>query len=92
MSESPDGFDLDALLAPVEGEARAGIDLRQDSSPQSLYYRLRDARTEAREVERQTESETRMVRPRRGHNSGATCASSLRKRWVKRRISKPPLG
>ena len=56
MDEIPEGFDLEALLAPVPGEAPAGTDLRQDDSPQSLYYRLRDARTEARAVERDMES------------------------------------
>lgn len=48
----PEGFDLDALLAPVPGDAPAGIDLREDFSPQSPYYRLRDARAEARAAER----------------------------------------
>ncbi|HKS88691.1 MAG TPA: type VI secretion system ImpA family N-terminal domain-containing protein, partial [Stellaceae bacterium] len=52
MDEVPEGFDLDALLAPLAGEAPAGVDLREDSSPQSLYYRLRDARAEARAAER----------------------------------------
>jgi type VI secretion system protein ImpA len=41
-----------ALAAPLPGDAPAGLDLRQDFSPQSLYYRLRDARAEAREIER----------------------------------------
>jgi type VI secretion system protein ImpA len=57
MNDSPKSFDLETLLAPAEGEARAGIDLRQNDSPQSLYYRLRDARSEARAVERRMESE-----------------------------------
>jgi type VI secretion system protein ImpA len=57
MNDFPESFDLETLLAPAEGEARAGIDLRQNDSPQSLYYRLRDARSEARAVERQMESE-----------------------------------
>ncbi len=48
----PEGFDLDALLAPIPGEAPAGVDLREDFSPQSPYYRLRDARAEARAAER----------------------------------------
>ena len=48
----PEGFDLDALLAPLPGDAPAGVDLREDFSPQSPYYRLRDARAEARAAER----------------------------------------
>ncbi len=52
MAEFPDGFDLEALLAPVPGDAAVGIDLRTDATPQSLYYHLRDARAEARATER----------------------------------------
>jgi type VI secretion system protein ImpA len=52
----PEGFDLEALLAPIEGDAPQGVDLREDYSPQSLYFRLRDARSEARAEERQAES------------------------------------
>lgn len=52
MQEWPEGFDLAALLAPISPEAPAGTDLRQDYSPDSLYYRLRDARGEARAAER----------------------------------------
>jgi type VI secretion system protein ImpA len=48
----PEGFDLDALLAPIPGDAPAGVDLREDFSPKSPYYRLRDARAEARAAER----------------------------------------
>jgi type VI secretion system protein ImpA len=57
MDELPDGFDLAALLAPITGDARAGTDLRADSSPQSIYYRLRDARAEARAAERATDAD-----------------------------------
>ena len=56
MDEFPEGFDLAALLAPVPGEAPAGADLRDASSPQSLYFRLRDARAEARAAERAMDS------------------------------------
>lgn len=52
MQEWPEGFDLGALLTPISAEAPAGSDLRQDYSPDSLYYRLRDARSEARAAER----------------------------------------
>ena len=52
MQEFPEGFDLPALLTPISEDAPAGTDLRQDYSPDSLYYRLRDARAEARAAER----------------------------------------
>ncbi len=40
------------MLAPLAGEAVVGADLRQDYSAASPYYRLRDARAEARAAER----------------------------------------
>ena len=52
MQELPEGFDLAVLLAPISGETPAGQDLREDKSPESLYFRLRDARREARAAER----------------------------------------
>jgi type VI secretion system protein ImpA len=55
MANIPEGFDLAALLAPISEEAPAGTDLRTDYSPDSLYYRLRDARAEARATERAIE-------------------------------------
>ncbi|GIX10564.1 type VI secretion system protein TssA [Elioraea sp.] len=47
-----DGFDLARFLQPIDGEDPAGTDLRQDFAPGSTYYRLRDARAEARAAER----------------------------------------
>jgi type VI secretion system protein ImpA len=58
MDQAPDGFDLDVLLAPIAGEAPCGADLREDFSPQSPYYRLRDARGEARAAERTADADT----------------------------------
>lgn len=52
----PDGFDLDALLAPIAGDSPAGEDVRADYSAQSPYNRLRDARSNARDAEKQAES------------------------------------
>ncbi len=52
----PEAFDLEALLAPIAGDAPQGSDLREDYSAQSPYFRLRDARAEAREVERRAET------------------------------------
>lgn len=57
MEKMSDDFDLAPLLAPIAGESPAGADLREDRSPQSLYYRLRDARAEARAAERQSDTE-----------------------------------
>jgi type VI secretion system protein ImpA len=54
MSESL--FDIEALLAPLDGEGGAGTDLRTDYSPTSLYQKLRDARAEARAEERALET------------------------------------
>lgn len=48
----PDGFDLEALLAPIPGDAPQGTDIREDFSAQSPYNRLRDARSEARDAEK----------------------------------------
>jgi type VI secretion system protein ImpA len=50
--EFTNGLDLDALLAPISQESPAGVDLRTDYAPDSVYYRLRDARAEARAAER----------------------------------------
>lgn len=52
----PDGFDLETLLAPLDGDAPQGTDIREDFSAQSPYSRLRDARSNARDAERQAES------------------------------------
>ena len=47
-----EGLDLEALLAPISEGAPAGTDVRTDFSPTSSYFRLRDARAEARAAER----------------------------------------
>lgn len=49
-------LDVDALLAPLSEEAPSGIDLREDSSPQSIYYRLKDLRSVARAAERRSDA------------------------------------
>ena len=46
MADLPEGFDLEALLAPIPGDAPQGIDIREDFSATSPYNRLRDARSE----------------------------------------------
>ena len=52
MADLPEGFDLQALLAPIPGDAPQGVDIREDISATSPYNRLRDARSEARDAER----------------------------------------
>jgi type VI secretion system protein ImpA len=53
MDDSGHDLELALLLAPIPGDLPVGADLRKDFTPQSPYYRLRDARAEAREMERQ---------------------------------------
>lgn len=57
MADWPDGIDMEALLAPIAGDVPVGVDLREDFSPQSTYFRLRDARAEARAAERQADAD-----------------------------------
>jgi len=45
-------IDIEALLAPISGEAPGGSNPRADSSAASLYYRVKDARNAARAAER----------------------------------------
>ena len=47
-----EGIDLQVLLAPLGDDTPTGIDVRTDFSPTSSYFRLRDARAEARAAER----------------------------------------
>ena len=54
---TPAILDFDALLAPIDGENPAGIDLREDPSPTSAYFAIKDARTAARATERALETE-----------------------------------
>ena len=44
-------------MAPLDGPSPAGTDPRADASAQSLYYRLRDARAEARDAERRADGQ-----------------------------------
>lgn len=47
--------DLGAMLVPIEGEAPAGVDLRNDESPTAPIRNLRDARKTATQTERRRE-------------------------------------
>src|SRR6188768_673176 len=50
---SPDVLDFERLMAPISDEAPAGFALREDFSPSSVYYKIKDARNTARAAERQ---------------------------------------
>ncbi len=52
---SQENLDFEALLAPVEGDNPAGENLRDDASPTSVYYQIKDARSAARAAERNME-------------------------------------
>jgi type VI secretion system protein ImpA len=54
---SPATIPLEALLAPVSEDEPAGTNIRLDSSPTSVYYRLKDARSGARMEERRAEAD-----------------------------------
>jgi len=54
---SDDILDVDALIAPLETGGGAGEYLRDDKSPTSLYYRLRDAISGARDEDRARDSD-----------------------------------
>jgi type VI secretion system protein ImpA len=49
-------IDVDTLLKPISEAAPAGIDLREDVTPASIYYRLKDARSGARAAERRADA------------------------------------
>lgn len=49
---SPALIDISALLAPIEGELSVGNDLRLDTSHNSDYSQIKDARRAARDAER----------------------------------------
>lgn len=52
-----DILDFDTLLSPVDGDNPAGEDLRANISPDSPYYKVKDARSAARAAERRMEAE-----------------------------------
>ncbi|WP_020699196.1 type VI secretion system protein TssA [Reyranella massiliensis] len=57
MISELEAADIEAILAPIPGDQATGVDLRQDYSPTSLYFRLRDARAEARDAERRADGD-----------------------------------
>lgn len=44
-------LDIPALLAPFEGESPAGADLREDADPNNAYRKIRDTRSDAKDLE-----------------------------------------
>lgn len=52
MEQSTSIVNFEELLAPISEERPTGIDLREDESPDSVYYKLKDARNAARADER----------------------------------------
>src|SRR5262245_53408857 len=50
---SPEILDFAKLMAPIAGDASIGVNLRADDSPNSLYYKVKDARSTASRAERQ---------------------------------------
>lgn len=48
-------IEIDKLLKPITKQSPCGKDLRKDTSPESLYYTLKDLRLDARDIERQNE-------------------------------------
>jgi type VI secretion system protein ImpA len=56
MSDLPEGFDIEALAAPIAGDVPVGPDLREDTSPTSPFYRMKDAVASAREADKETET------------------------------------
>lgn len=45
-------LDIDSLLEPISEESPHGADIREDRSPDSHYYRIKDARNDGRSAER----------------------------------------
>ena len=45
-------IDISSLLEPVSDDSPVGEDIRENSSPSSAYYTIKDARNSARAAER----------------------------------------
>ena len=50
---SPPILDIESLIEPISPDRVVGEDPRVDASPGSVYYQIKDARTQARAAERQ---------------------------------------
>lgn len=51
-------IDIESLVAPISEEAPTGSDIREDSSPTSPYYQIKDARSAARAAERSADADS----------------------------------
>lgn len=51
-------IDIESLVLPIDGDSPTGSDIRQDVSPQSVYYQLKDARSAARAAERSADADS----------------------------------
>lgn len=49
---TPEIIDINGMLQPVSEDSPAGADIREDTSPTSPYYAIKDARNAARAAER----------------------------------------
>ncbi|MDH5407551.1 MAG: type VI secretion system protein TssA [Gammaproteobacteria bacterium] len=49
---SPAIVDIDSIVAPIDEETLVGTDIREDTSPTSIYAKIKDARNTARAAER----------------------------------------
>lgn len=54
---SPSVIDIESLTKPISEESPQGSDIREDSSPNSVFYKIKDARNGARAAERANEKE-----------------------------------
>lgn len=54
---TPDTLDFDAILQPIAGDNPAGRDLRTELAPTAPYRALREARNNARRIERTRETD-----------------------------------
>ena len=70
-------LDIEDLLAPVSDDLPAGSDVREDFSPASLYFRLRDARADARAAERAADASPGEVASSEGWRSVRALASEI---------------
>jgi type VI secretion system protein ImpA len=56
-------IDLTSVTSPISGDNPAGVDLREDESHSSEFRNIRDARNEARRIERRADEEGEDVTP-----------------------------
>ena len=63
MADLPEGFDLEALLAPIPGDAPQGVDMREDfSAPRHITGCATRAPRRATPSAARTRGDTRMQR------------------------------